>query len=187
MWFIIDPELLIQQSGWVRCFIVRKYLCELISFRMTLKQCLKFTDLLSFGCSFTSKRDKNVMLERRQESTIQTFWSIYCSTELTMVKLVKQIFKSFENLLYQLHHSKLCTAVYTSKSLNWSKKIVDQLRSMPHSDEFRRVIPVFRQKIYENTTTVYLVGGSDSWFKFKALYLEPLPTCDWMECTSVIW
>jgi len=41
---------------------------------------------------------------------------------------------------------------------------------MPHPDEFRQGIPIFRQKIYENTTTVYLVGP-ESWFKFKVLGL----------------
>jgi len=42
---------------------------------------------------------------------------------------------------------------------------------MPYPDEFRQGIPVFRQKINENTTTVHLVGP-DSWFKFKALSPE---------------
>jgi len=48
-----------------------------------------------------------------------------------------------------------CSAAVNNET---KQNIADQLRSMPHSDEFCRGIPIFRQKINENTTTVYLVG-----------------------------
>jgi len=48
-----------------------------------------------------------------------------------------------------------CSAAVSNKI---KQKIADQLRSMPHPDEFCRGIPIFRQNINENTATVYLVG-----------------------------
>jgi len=61
-----------------------------------------------------------------------------------------------------------CSAAVSNET---KQKIADQLRSMPHPDEFRRSIPIFRQKINENANTGYLIGP-DFWLKFKALYLE---------------
>jgi len=57
-----------------------------------------------------------------------------------------------ENVVFSLFS---CSAAVSNKT---KQKIADQLRSMPHPDEFRQGIPIFRQKISENTTTVYLVG-----------------------------
>jgi len=48
-----------------------------------------------------------------------------------------------------------CSAAVSNET---KQKIVNQLRSMPHPDEFSGGISIFQQKINENTITVYLVG-----------------------------
>jgi len=57
-----------------------------------------------------------------------------------------------ENVVFALFS---CSAAVSNEA---KQKITDQLRSTPHSDEFRRGFPIFRQKIYENTPTVYLIS-----------------------------
>ena len=60
---------------------------------------------------------------------------------------------------------------FGSASNEAKRAIVDELRLMSHPEKFRRGKPVLRQKIYENTTVVDLVGP-DFWFIFEAFSMD---------------
>ena len=65
--------------------------------------------------------------------------------------------------------------LFGSASNEAKRAIANELRLMPHPEEFRRGKPVSRQRIDENTTVLDLVDP-DSCFIFKALSM----VYDWL-------
>ena len=62
-------------------------------------------------------------------------------------------------------------SLFGSASTEAKRAIADELRLMPHPEEFRRGKPVLRRRIDGNATVFDLVGP-DSWSIFEALSMD---------------